>query len=90
MGKRFSVSIRPKNTVMKGPPQAKNHHFCYLGFTHTPPRGEGVFPDLSEMRPYPGFLNEMESYVAPRAWRKEACYPPSILPIPTSRTRLVF
>ena len=50
---------------MEGPPQAKNHLFCYLGLTHTPPRGGGVFPDLNEMRLYPGFLSEMESYAPP-------------------------
>ena len=53
---------------MEGPPQAKNHLFCYLGLTHTPPRGGGVFPDLSEVTLYPGFLSEMESYGSGPAW----------------------
>ena len=56
------MPISPKNIAMEGPPQAKNHLFCYLGLTHTPPRGGGVFPDLNEIRLYPGFLNEIESY----------------------------
>ena len=56
---------------MEGPPQAKNHLFCYLGLTHTPPRGGGVFPDLSEVRLYPGFLSEMESYAARSAKRTQ-------------------
>ena len=45
-------------TVGKARRRLLLHLFCYLGLTHTPPRGGGVFPDLSEELLYPGFLSE--------------------------------